>query len=70
MTVRHRLEGAVVVEEIFSVPGIGRLLVFGISNRDYPLIQGVVMVFALSFVMINLIVDLLYSVFDPRIRYT
>jgi ABC-type dipeptide/oligopeptide/nickel transport system permease component len=64
------LGGAVVVEEIFSVPGIGRLLVFGISNRDYPLIQGVVMVFALSFVMINLVVDLLYSVFDPRIRYS
>jgi peptide/nickel transport system permease protein len=63
------LGGAVVVEEIFSVPGIGRLLIFGISNRDYPLIQGVVMIFAISFILINLLVDLLYSVFDPRIRY-
>lgn len=63
------LGGAVVVEEVFSVPGIGRLLIFGISNRDYPLIQGVVMIFAVSFVLINLLVDLLYSVFDPRIRY-
>lgn len=63
------LGGAVVVEEVFSLPGIGRLLIFGINNRDYPLIQGVVMIFALSFVLVNLIVDLLYSVFDPRIRY-
>lgn len=64
------LGGAIVVEEIFSVPGIGRLLIFGISNRDYPLIQGVIMVFGVSFVLINLLVDLLYSVFDPRIRYS
>ncbi|HWV24922.1 MAG TPA: ABC transporter permease [Thermomicrobiales bacterium] len=63
------LGGAVVVEEVFAIPGIGRLLIFGISNRDYPLIQGVVMVFAVSFILINLMVDMLYSVFDPRIRY-
>jgi peptide/nickel transport system permease protein len=63
------LGGAVVVEEVFAVPGLGRLLIFGISNRDYPLIQGVVLIFAVSFVLVNLVVDLLYSVFDPRIRY-
>jgi peptide/nickel transport system permease protein len=63
------LGGAIVVEEVFSLPGIGRLLIFGISNRDYPLIQGVVMIFAVSFVLINLLVDLMYSVLDPRIRY-
>lgn len=63
------LGGAVVVEEVFAIPGVGRLLIFGISNRDYPLVQGVVMLFAASFVLINLLVDLLYSVFDPRIRY-
>lgn len=63
------LGGAVVVEEIFSLPGIGQLLIFGISNRDYPLIQGVVMIFALIFVFVNLGVDLMYSYFDPRIRY-
>lgn len=63
------LGGAVVVEEVFAVPGLGRLLIFGISNRDYPLIQGVVLIFAVSFILVNLVVDLLYSVFDPRIRY-
>ena len=63
------LGGAVVVEEIFSLPGIGQLLIFGISNRDYPLIQGVVLVFAAIFVLVNLTVDLTYSYFDPRIRY-
>lgn len=63
------LGGAIVVEEVFAMPGIGRLLIFGISNRDYPLIQGVVMIFAVSFIVINLLVDLLYSVFDPRVRY-
>lgn len=63
------LGGAVVVEEVFAVPGVGRLLIYGIGNRDYPLIQGVVMIFAISFILINLIVDLLYSVLDPRIRY-
>jgi len=64
------LGGAIVVEEVFAMPGIGRLLIFGISNRDYPLIQGVVMIFAVSFIVINLLVDLLYSVFDPRVRYS
>src|SRR5690606_31798883 len=64
------LGGAIVVEEVFAMPGIGRLLICGISNRDYPLIQGVVMIFAVSFIVINLLVDLLYSVFDPRVRYS
>jgi peptide/nickel transport system permease protein len=63
------LGGAVVVEEVFAVPGVGRLLIYGIGNRDYPLIQGVVMIFAISFILINLVVDLLYSALDPRIRY-
>lgn len=63
------LGGAIVVEEVFSIPGLGRLLIFGISNRDYPLIQGAVMIFAISFIVVNLAVDLLYSVFDPRIKY-
>lgn len=63
------LGGAVVVEEVFAVPGVGRLLIYGIGNRDYPLIQGVVMIFAISFILINLVVDLLYSILDPRIRF-
>lgn len=64
------LGGSVVVEEIFGYPGIGQLLVFGINNRDYPLIQGVVMIFALTFVLVNLLVDLSYAYIDPRIKYT
>lgn len=63
------LGGSVVVEEVFAVPGVGRLLIFAIANRDYPLIQGVVVVFATSFVLINLLVDLIYPIFEPRIRY-
>ena len=63
------LGGAVVIEELFSYPGIGQLLIFAISNRDYPLVQSVVLVFASVFVMINLLVDISYAYFDPRIRY-
>jgi peptide/nickel transport system permease protein len=63
------LGGAVVIEELFSYPGIGQLLIFAISNRDYPLVQSVVLVFAAVFVLINLIVDISYAYFDPRIRY-
>jgi peptide/nickel transport system permease protein len=63
------LGGAVVIEELFSFPGIGQLLIFAISNRDYPLVQSVVLVFAGIFVLINLLVDISYAYFDPRIRY-
>jgi peptide/nickel transport system permease protein len=63
------LGGAVVIEELFSYPGIGQLLIFAISNRDYPLVQSVVLVFAAVFVLINLLVDISYAYFDPRIRY-
>ena len=51
------------------VPGVGRLVVDAILRRDYPVIQGVVLMFSLTYVIVNLIVDLLYTVFDPRIRY-
>lgn len=64
------LGGSVVVEEIFGYPGVGQLLVFAINNRDYPLIQGVVMIFALTFVIVNLLVDLSYAYLDPRIKYS
>jgi peptide/nickel transport system permease protein len=63
------LGGAVVTEQIFSWPGMGRLVVDAISSRDYPVIQGAILFFAVLFVIINLIVDLLYGVLDPRIRY-
>lgn len=63
------LGGAVITETIFSWPGIGRLLINSISQRDYPLIQGIVFVLALSISLINLLVDLLYARLDPRVAY-
>ena len=62
------LEGAVVTEVVFSWPGLGSLMVDAISNRDYPLIQGVVLFTGAIFVFINFGVDLICSVLDPRIR--
>ncbi|EPN9526956.1 ABC transporter permease [Cronobacter malonaticus] len=62
------LGGALVTEIIFAWPGIGRLAVQAIQNRDFPLVQGVVLLAALTFVMVNLLIDLLYLVLNPRIR--
>jgi peptide/nickel transport system permease protein len=61
--------GAVVTESVFAIPGVGRLVVDAILRRDYPVIQGVVLIFSFVYVLVNLCVDLMYSVFDPRIRY-
>jgi peptide/nickel transport system permease protein len=61
--------GAVVTESVFAIPGLGRLTVDAILRRDYPVIQGVVLLFSFSYVLVNLVVDVLYTVFDPRIRY-
>jgi len=61
--------GAVVTESVFAIPGLGRLTVDAILRRDYPVIQGVVLLFSFVYVVVNLIVDLLYTLFDPRIRY-
>lgn len=63
------LGGAVLTESIFSWPGVGRLAFEAISDRDYPLINGAVLLFAATFVVVNLCVDLLYAGLDPRIRY-
>lgn len=60
--------GTIIVEQVFSLPGIGQLLITAISNRDFPLVQGIVMYITVVVVMINFIVDVLYSVLDPRIR--
>lgn len=62
--------GAVVVESVFGLPGLGKLLVDRVLGRDYPVIQGVVLVAACGFVLTNLIVDLVYSLVDPRIRHS
>jgi peptide/nickel transport system permease protein len=61
--------GAVVTESVFAIPGLGRLTTDAILRRDYPVIQGVVLLFSFSYVVVNLGVDLLYTLFDPRIRY-
>lgn len=63
------LGGVVVTESVFSIPGVGRLVVDAILTRDYPVIQGVLIIFSVVYVALNLIVDLLYVVLDPRIRY-
>ena len=63
------LGGAILTERTFSWPGIGTLLVNSIQARDYPVIQGVVLLFAVTFFVINLAVDILYGYIDPRIRY-
>ena len=64
------ISGAVVTEQIFALPGFGKLTVDSVFQRDYPVIQGVVLVTATAYIVINLLVDLLYSVIDPRIRVT
>jgi ABC-type dipeptide/oligopeptide/nickel transport systems, permease components len=63
------LGGSIVVETVFSWPGLGRLLVDAVTQRDYPVIQGLVLLFSLEFILINLIVDVLYGVINPSIRY-
>lgn len=57
------------METVFSIPGIGRFVVDSVSNRDYPAIQGVVLVLAVTFVLVNTLVDLLYAAVDPRVKY-
>jgi peptide/nickel transport system permease protein len=63
------LGGAVVIESVFSLPGVGRLIVGAIQRRDYPVIQGGLLLTATIFVLVNLLVDLLYATLDPRIRH-
>lgn len=63
------LTGAVITETIFAWPGIGRLLIQSIGFRDYPLVQGCILLIALTYVGVNLVTDMLYGVLDPRIRY-
>ena len=63
------LTGAVITETIFAWPGIGRLLIQSIGFRDYPLVQGCILLIAVTYVGVNLLTDLVYGVLDPRIRY-
>ena len=63
------LGGAVIIEQVFSLPGVGRFALEGINLRDYPVVQGAVLLISAAFIVVNLLVDVLYSVIDPRIRY-
>lgn len=63
------LGGAVIVEQIFALPGLGRYIFDAISTRDYPVVQGTVLIFTLVFILVNLLVDVLYGVVDPRIKF-
>ena len=61
--------GVVVTESVFSIPGLGRLTVDAVLARDYPTIQAVILLFSVVYVMVNLVIDISYTLFDPRIRY-
>ena len=63
------IEGAIVTETVFAWPGVGSYALISIQNRDYPIIQGVVLLSSATYVLINLAVDLLYTLVDPRISY-
>ncbi|MNR56274.1 Glutathione transport system permease protein GsiC [compost metagenome] len=63
------LGGSILVEKVFNWPGLGRLLVDAVEMRDYPVIQAEVLLFSLEFILINLVVDMLYTVINPTIRY-
>lgn len=63
------ISGAVVIESVFALPGLGRLIVDSILRRDYPVIQAVILIFSFVYVIINLLIDLSYTIIDPRIRY-
>ncbi len=64
------LSGAAVVETVFNIPGIGQLIVNSVSRRDYPMIQGIVLVISLIYIVINFVIDIFYGIIDPRIRIT
>jgi peptide/nickel transport system permease protein len=63
------LSGAILTETVFSWPGLGRLVVNSVYQRDYPLVVGCILIFAIVFVIVNLITDILYTYIDPRIKY-
>lgn len=67
--IANLISGSVLIESVFALPGLGRMVADAILRRDYPVIQAMILIFGLTYVVINLIVDLLYTVFDPRVRY-
>jgi peptide/nickel transport system permease protein len=69
MQIGYLLGGSVIVEQLFSIPGLGQYILDGIYQRDYPVVQGGVLFVALVFVLVNLLVDIIYTWIDPRIKY-
>ena len=69
MSLAQLIGGAVVIETIFNIPGLGQLAYDSLMRRDYPMIQGHILFIAMAYILINLVVDLLYRVFDPRVDY-
>jgi peptide/nickel transport system permease protein len=61
--------GVVITESVYNVPGLGRLVVDAILKRDYPIIQGLILMFSLVYIVVNLVIDIAYTLLDPRIRY-
>ena len=61
--------GVVVTESVFNIPGLGRLVVDAILKRDYPIIQGLILFFSFLYIVLNLLIDIAYTLLDPRIRY-
>jgi peptide/nickel transport system permease protein len=70
MQAGYLLGGAIVIEQVFSLPGVGRLVLDGVLQRDYPVVQGGVLVVAAMFIAVNLLADVLYTVLNPRLRRT
>lgn len=64
----YLITGTIVIENVFALPGLGTLLMEGISRKDYPLVQGIVLYISFSVILINFIIDIMYSIIDPRIR--
>jgi peptide/nickel transport system permease protein len=69
MGIASLIGGVVVTESVFAISGIGRLTIEAVMQRDYPVIQGVILVIAAVYVVVNLVIDLTYTFLDPRIRY-
>ena len=69
LSITSLISGSIIIEIVFNYPGIGRMVIDAVTRRDFPVIQGAMMIVAFMYVLVNLLVDLSYSVFDPRIRY-
>jgi ABC-type dipeptide/oligopeptide/nickel transport system permease component len=68
MVIADIMAGSIIIEQVFGLPGLGRLLVTSISNRDYPVVQIIILYIAAVVVIVNFIVDILYQYIDPRVR--